>query len=280
MGNGPGGIADYQRIFEAYDRLQGGFIWEWIDHGIKDEPELGYAYGGDFGEELHDGNFVCDGLIFPDRTPSPGLVEYKKVIEPVRIEGDGTDGTVRVTNAYDFADLSALAFEWSYDVDGDAVETRHRWPCPPLAPGRVGGREAAGRPPPTRGGDGVAVDGPGAARRGHRLGASRAMRWRGRQLPVAPRAPIAGGRRVPRPRPTAAGSPSARPPSTPAPVRCGRSAGSTSPGLRLDVWRAPTDNDDGAAWQPDIRYGVAVARAGPAPDATPRWTPSSRTRTR
>ncbi|WP_302186114.1 glycoside hydrolase family 2 TIM barrel-domain containing protein, partial [Streptomyces sp. AC550_RSS872] len=84
MGNGPGGLADYQELFEKYDRLQGGFIWEWIDHGIK-HPELGYAYGGDFGEELHDGNFVCDGLIFPDRRPSPGLVEYKKVIEPVRI---------------------------------------------------------------------------------------------------------------------------------------------------------------------------------------------------
>lgn len=70
MGNGPGGIADYQELFEKYDRLQGGFIWEWIDHGVK-HAELGYAYGGDFGEELHDGNFVCDGLIFPDRTPSP-----------------------------------------------------------------------------------------------------------------------------------------------------------------------------------------------------------------
>ena len=118
----PAALADYQRIFEAHDRVQGGFIWEWIDHGIKDE-RFGYAYGGDFGEELHDGNFVCDGLIFPDRTPSPGLVEYKKVIEPVRIEGDGADGTVRVTNAYDFADLSALTFEWSYEVDGTTVET-------------------------------------------------------------------------------------------------------------------------------------------------------------
>ena len=107
MGNGPGGLADYQRLFETYDRLQGGFIWEWIDHGIKARASWAYAYGGDFGEELHDGNFVCDGLLFPDRTPSPGLVEYKKVIEPVRIEGDGADGTVRVTNAYDFADLSA-----------------------------------------------------------------------------------------------------------------------------------------------------------------------------
>jgi beta-galactosidase len=85
MGNGPGALADYHRFFESYERLQGGFVWEWIDHGIK-HADLGYAYGGDFGEELHDGNFVCDGLVFPDRTPSLGLVEHQKVIEPVRIE--------------------------------------------------------------------------------------------------------------------------------------------------------------------------------------------------
>lgn len=133
MGNGPGGIADYQHLFEAYDRVQGGFIWEWIDHGIKDERYT-FAYGGDFGEELHDGNFVCDGLVFPDRTPSPGLVEYKKVIEPVRIDGDGPAGTVRVQNAYDFADLAGLAFEWSYQVDGETVETG-ALSVPALTPG-------------------------------------------------------------------------------------------------------------------------------------------------
>ncbi|WP_318275581.1 glycoside hydrolase family 2 TIM barrel-domain containing protein, partial [Streptomyces pharetrae] len=122
MGNGPGGLADYQRLFETYERLQGGFVWEWIDHGIR-HPRFGYAYGGDFGEELHDGNFVCDGLVLPDRRPSPGLAEYRKVIEPVRIDGDGGDGTVRVTNRHDFADLSWLAFEWSYQVDGETAGT-------------------------------------------------------------------------------------------------------------------------------------------------------------
>ena len=74
MGNGPGGLRDYQDLFEKYPRLAGGFIWEWIDHGIEQTDADGvtyYAYGGDFGEELHDGNFVADGLIFPDRTPRP-----------------------------------------------------------------------------------------------------------------------------------------------------------------------------------------------------------------
>ena len=86
MGNGPGGLLDYREVFEKYPRCQGGFIWEWIDHGLRttiDGREV-YAYGGDFGETIHDGNFVCDGLLFPDRTPSPGMLEYVKVIEPLR----------------------------------------------------------------------------------------------------------------------------------------------------------------------------------------------------
>ena len=78
-------------MFEKYPRCQGGFIWEFIDHGLRttiDGREV-YAYGGDFGETIHDGNFVCDGLLFPDRTPSPGMHEYIKVIEPLRIVADG-----------------------------------------------------------------------------------------------------------------------------------------------------------------------------------------------
>lgn len=91
MGNGPGGLSEYQELFEKYPRCQGGFIWEWIDHGIRARGERGeyFAYGGDFDEPLHDGNFVADGLLFPDRAPSPGLLELKKVIEPVRIARDG-----------------------------------------------------------------------------------------------------------------------------------------------------------------------------------------------
>ena len=95
MGNGPGGLSEYQELFERYPRCQGGFVWEWIDHGLRQRlPDGGerFAYGGDFGEPLHDGNFVADGLLFPDRTPSPGLLEFKKVIEPVRITGDAGAG--------------------------------------------------------------------------------------------------------------------------------------------------------------------------------------------
>jgi beta-galactosidase len=124
MGNGPGGLTEYQELFEKYPRCQGGFVWEWIDHGIPLHTSDGaayYAYGGDFGEPLHDGHFVADGLVFPDRTPSPGLLEFKKVIEPVRIEPDPAAGTIRVTNLHTFADTGHLAFRWSAERDGEPV---------------------------------------------------------------------------------------------------------------------------------------------------------------
>jgi beta-galactosidase len=84
MGNGPGGLLEYRELFEKYPRCQGGFVWEWIDYGLRTRDGHGefFGYGGDFGEPVHDGNFVADGLVFPDRTPSPGLIEFAKVFEP------------------------------------------------------------------------------------------------------------------------------------------------------------------------------------------------------
>ena len=123
MGNGPGGLWEYQELFERHPRCQGGFVWEWIDHGLRKRTGDGrefYAYGGDFGEPLHDGNFVADGLVFPDRTPSPGLLEFKKVIEPVRIEA-GPGVGIRITNLHQFKDLSHLAFPWTLEIDGELV---------------------------------------------------------------------------------------------------------------------------------------------------------------
>ena len=108
---GPGGLWEYQDLFERHPRCQGGFVWEWIDHGLRARTADGaafFAYGGDFGEPLHDGNFVADGLLFPDRTPSPGLAELKKVVEPVRVTADPPAGPV--ANLHDFRDLSHLAF--------------------------------------------------------------------------------------------------------------------------------------------------------------------------
>ncbi|WP_246267478.1 glycoside hydrolase family 2 TIM barrel-domain containing protein [Nonomuraea typhae] len=109
MGNGPGGLLEYQELYDAYPRLAGGFIWEWIDHGLR-HPELGYAYGGDYGEPVHDSNFVIDGLVFPDRTPSPGLLDLKVIFAPVLITFP-SPGEVAIASRYGFRDLSHLRFE-------------------------------------------------------------------------------------------------------------------------------------------------------------------------
>lgn len=257
MGNGPGGLADYQRLFETYDRLQGAFVWEWIDHGIK-HPELGFAYGGDFGEELHDGNFVCDGLLFPDRAPSPGLVEFKKVIEPVGFEGDGSDGTVRVRNKQDFADLSALAFEWSYQVDGETVEAGSL-SVPAVAAGESVDVKLPEPPANTRGGEAywtvraVLAEDTAWAAKDHPVAWGQ-FAVAARPLPSVPATdgPVPGD-----------GVITLGPASFDARTGALRSIGGvevTAP--RLDVWRATTDNDDGAAWQTDIRYGELWRKFG------------------
>lgn len=138
MGNGPGGQAEYQRLFEKYPRCQGGFVWEWIDHCFIKTTADGrkyWAYGGDFGEEIHDGNFIVDGLLFPDRTPSPGLIEYKKVIEPVAImRADSRH--VSIHNNRDFTSLDDLAFTYRLERDGRGV-AGGPLVVPPVGPGQT-----------------------------------------------------------------------------------------------------------------------------------------------
>ncbi|MFJ7494420.1 glycoside hydrolase family 2 TIM barrel-domain containing protein [Streptomyces sp. NPDC097727] len=136
MGNGPGGLREYQELFEAHPRLAGGFVWEWIDHGIARRGMGGtpyHAYGGDFGEPVHDGNFVIDGLLFPDRTPSPGLLEYAKVIEPVRIEAAPGRGIV-VRNLHHTRDTGYLRWTWRLEADGVTV-AEGEWDVPVIGPG-------------------------------------------------------------------------------------------------------------------------------------------------
>ncbi|MBL8993150.1 MAG: DUF4981 domain-containing protein, partial [Spirochaetia bacterium] len=125
MGNGPGGLRDYQKIFDSTPNAPGGFVWEWADHAILVKEKDGmawYAYGGDFGDVPNDGNFVADGLVFPDRKPSPGLLEYKQVIQPVTIESVG-DKTIRIHNRYDFTDLSHLEARWSLLRNGVEMDS-------------------------------------------------------------------------------------------------------------------------------------------------------------
>jgi beta-galactosidase/beta-glucuronidase len=126
MGNGPGGLKEYWDVFYKHPRLQGGFVWEWMDHGIRQHTKDGkeyFAYGGDFEDQPHDSNFVIDGLVMPNRIPSPALVEYKKVIEPVLVEEVNLKkGEVRVTNRYDFISLDHLNLSWAVVADGNIVD--------------------------------------------------------------------------------------------------------------------------------------------------------------
>ncbi|WP_026819100.1 glycoside hydrolase family 2 TIM barrel-domain containing protein [Arthrobacter castelli] len=123
MGNGPGGLDQYEDLVHRYPRLHGGFVWEWRDHGIRTTTREGteyFGYGGDFGEVLHDGNFVMDGLVLSDDTPSPGLHEFKAVVQPVRFEFG--DASVLITNEQHSADTSHLVFRWTLEYDGDAAD--------------------------------------------------------------------------------------------------------------------------------------------------------------
>jgi beta-galactosidase len=125
MGNSNGSLSDYWDAFEKYDGLQGGYIWEWIDHGIRQTDAKGrpyWAYGGDFGDTPNDVNFCTDGLVWPDRTPHPGLYEFKKLAQPVRVEAvDLAKGRVRIVNKQHFVSLAWLRGLWDLTVDGTRV---------------------------------------------------------------------------------------------------------------------------------------------------------------
>lgn len=128
MGNGPGNIKEYVDAFYKYPRFQGGWVWEWANHGLvakNEEGEEYYAYGGDFGDVPNDGNFVMDGLCFSDHTPTPGLVEYKKAIEPVQVElvrgengGSSDTVVVELINRYDVVSLDHLTCRATLVADG------------------------------------------------------------------------------------------------------------------------------------------------------------------
>ncbi|WHT22866.1 glycoside hydrolase family 2 TIM barrel-domain containing protein [Crossiella sp. CA-258035] len=240
MGTGPGGLLEYRELFERHPRCQGGFIWEWIDHGLRQRTPDGreyYAYGGDFGESVHDGNFVIDGLLFPDRTPSPGLTELAKIYEPVRITA--APNGIRVHNHHDYRPLDHLTFHWTLETEGTPVATGDL-PVPTVHSG-----QAVDLPlpdlPATQGETWLTVRAVLAtdtrwAPAGHQVA------WG--QLPITPAT-------------TPARTGAARLLHTPADLRLGIGAfdpttgqlvslgGHQVTGPRLDLWRATTDNDRG-----------------------------------
>ncbi|KIX07814.1 uncharacterized protein Z518_02468 [Rhinocladiella mackenziei CBS 650.93] len=110
MGNGPGLLEDYQAAFRDHERLQGGFVWEWANHGLlkpsaEDNGKSIYAYGGDFGDQPNDGTFVMDGLCNSDHTPTPGLAELKKVFAPIRAWVDDSGDAIVIENGFHFKGL-------------------------------------------------------------------------------------------------------------------------------------------------------------------------------
>jgi beta-galactosidase len=158
MGNSNGTLAEYWDAIESTPGLQGGFIWEWWDHGLVQHLPDGttrWAYGGDFGDEPNDANFCCDGLVWPDRTPKPGLLEHKWIASPARAALDPTDpalatGRIVVTNRRHFRDLAWLRATWELTVDGER-RGGGDLPLPAISPDEAAGVAIPGWPAPAPG---------------------------------------------------------------------------------------------------------------------------------
>jgi beta-galactosidase len=286
MGNGPGAIDQYEDLVDRYPRLHGGFVWEWRDHGIRTRAADGtefFAYGGDFGEVVHDGNFVMDGMVLSDSTPSPGLFEYKQIVAPLRLgfsteEYDGGPGRVlTLTNVRHSADASDVVIRWRCETDGkltssgefDVVSASGT----PLAPGESARFDL---PEPTAGGDGeqwftaevVLRKDTEWAEAGHVISAAQVELGGTFKRPSTPR-----------PLPAASLSAAAAAGSfSVGPARFDHGslvelAGLAVSGPRLELWRAPTDNDAGAGRG---SYDLADPWSGngngvPAPSMEAMW---------
>jgi beta-galactosidase len=125
MGNSVGNLVDYWDVIEKYDHLQGGSIWDWVDQGIGKKTDDGrefWAYGGDFGEEKSDRNFCMNGLVLPDRSITPKLLEVKKVYQYIKmVPLDLGRGVIRLLNKYDFINLSRFVIHWEVLEDGKKI---------------------------------------------------------------------------------------------------------------------------------------------------------------
>ncbi len=127
MGNSVGNLQDYWDVIEKYPVLQGGFIWDWVDQGLRETYKDGrefWAFGGDYGDEPNDGNFCCNGLVFPDRTPHPSLVEVKKVYQYVKVKAlDPLKGRFELRNMHDFVDLGIYDCRWELAENGIVIQS-------------------------------------------------------------------------------------------------------------------------------------------------------------
>ena len=139
MGNSPGDFKEYLDLTEQYPALCGGFVWEWCDHaifkGMAENGKAMYWYGGDHGELQHDGNFCLDGLVYPDRTPHTGLLEYKNVHRPLRASFDHDRKILTVENHTDFTDpAGSISAIWTLTLDGLRTDGGRLTDLPSIAP--------------------------------------------------------------------------------------------------------------------------------------------------
>ncbi len=132
-GNSNGNLKEYWDAIYAYHGLQGGFTWQWLDHGLRAKDAKGrayWAYGGDFGDQPNDANFCCNGMVGPDRTPHPAMWEFKKLVQPIKVKAvDAAAGRFTVTNTDFFRSANWLRGDWRVEVAGRTMETGA---CPPL----------------------------------------------------------------------------------------------------------------------------------------------------
>ncbi|MFJ5955259.1 glycoside hydrolase family 2 TIM barrel-domain containing protein [Paenarthrobacter sp. NPDC092416] len=288
MGNGPGAIDQYEDLVDRYPRLHGGFVWEWRDHGIRTTTPEGtefFAYGGDFSEVVHDGNFVMDGMVLSDSTPGPGLFEYKQIVAPLRLSfsSELSDAGVRrqvtVANLRHSANASDVVLRWRTEVNGE-----------PAASGTFDVVNSDGDP--LAAGDSTVIELPDfdVVESGeHWLTMEIALRkdtaWApaghvisAAQLDLTP--PVASRRSVtPRPlssagrRAAAADGAASLGPARFEDGRLVALAGLAVSGPRLELWRAPTDNDRGSDFggydhaDPWLNNGTGV----PAPANQTVW---------
>jgi beta-galactosidase len=295
MGNGPGQIAEYEALVDRYPRLHGGFVWEWRDHGLLAHTASGeayYAYGGDHHEVVHDGNFVMDGLVLPDDTPTPGLAEFAAVVAPVRLSvsplGGSTTaggGTVLVENRYHSASTAGLRFVWTLSRNG-VVEASGR-----LAPGVVAARGSATVPVPAEvlaagalapGAPAPAAPAPGALAPGDELWfevvaeLAGPTAWADTGHVVARTQTLVASRPAEVLRASRQGWDGDRLGDATFTARGDLSGfkGHDVAGPRLELWRAPTDNDRGASQggyetaDPVLTHGVGDPDA---PSSASRW---------
>lgn len=126
MGNSVGNLQDYWDVIEKYKHLQGGYIWDWVDQAVRKKTTGGeefWAYGGDFGDIPNDENFLCNGIVQPDRKANPSLYEVKKVYQYIKAEPvDLLEGKVCIRNKYDFVSLDFVEIGWELDADGEPVQ--------------------------------------------------------------------------------------------------------------------------------------------------------------